>query len=391
MRTIVIGGGIAGPAIALALQQIGHEVTVYEAYEIPPEDVGAHFSLAVNGLRALEKLGCLRDVQAVGFPIDRMRFYTAGGHLLGDVPRLRRGADALRSISLPRGQLVAVLRRAALDAGARIVTGERLVGATESANSVVAEFASGRRETAELLVGADGIWSTVRGLIDASAPRAEYAGLYGVAGISTLTGLEPGVWNLAYARNGAFVYTSIDEQTQWWTAQIGDPVKPDLRGIDDAQWLRRVNELFPEVMPRAVVGAATSIVASGHLNVCDPIQKWHSGRMVLAGDAAHPVGVGHGASMCIEDALELAAALSGAPTVPAALQAYDESRRPRIDKLLKHGHNARESKRPGAVKRQVNAAKMRVLLPFFERAQGYLYDYEPPSLSAVGGPQSATR
>lgn len=391
MRTIVIGGGIAGPAIALALQQIGHDVTVYEAYEVPVEDVGAHFSLAVNGLRALEKLGCLRDVQAVGFPIDRMRFYTGGGHLLGDVPRLRRDADSMRSISLQRGRLVAVLRRAALDAGAQIVTGERLVGATESANSVVAEFASGRRDTAELLVGADGIWSTVRGQIDSSAPRAEYAGLYGVAGISAAKGVEPGVWSLTYTRNGAFVYTSIDEQTQWWTAQIGDPVKPDLRGVDDEQWLRRVTELFPEATPRAFLAATTSIAASGYLNVCDPVQKWHSGRMVLVGDAAHPVGVGHGASMCIEDALELAAALSGAPTVPAALKAYDEARRPRIDKLLKHGHNARESKRPGAVKRQINSAKMRVLLPFFERAQGYLYDYEPPSLSAVGGSRSATR
>ncbi|WP_055694283.1 FAD-dependent oxidoreductase [Streptomyces prasinopilosus] len=391
MRTIVIGGGIAGPAIALALQRIGHDVTVYEAYDVPPEDVGAHFSLAVNGLRALEKLGCLRDVQAAGYPVERMRFYTEGGHLLGDVPRLRREADPMRSISLQRGRLVAILRRAALDAGAQIVTGERLVGGTESADGVVAEFDSGRRDTAELLVGADGVWSTVRGLIDPSAPRAEYAGLYGVAGIATMTGLEPGVWNLAYARNGAFVYTSIDEETQWWTAQIGDPVKPDLRGIDDAQWLRRVTELFPEAMPRAVVGAATSIVASGYLNVCDPVRTWHSERMVLVGDAAHPVGVGHGASMCVEDALELAAALSSTPTVPAALEAYDAARRPRIDKLLKHGHNARESKRPGAVKRQVNAAKMRVLLPFFERAQGYLYDYEPPSLSAAGGSRSATR
>ncbi|MEV8227862.1 NAD(P)/FAD-dependent oxidoreductase [Streptomyces sp. NPDC079167] len=391
MRTIVIGGGIAGPAVALALRQIGHDVTVYEAYEDPAGDVGAHFSLAVNGLRALEKLGCLRDVQAIGFPIDRMRFYTAGGHLLGDVPRLRRDADSMRSISLERGRLVALLRRAALDAGAQIVTGERLVGATESANDVVAEFASGRRDTAELLVGADGIWSTVRGLIDSSAPRAEYAGLYGVAGISTMTGVEAGVWNLTYTRNGAFVHTGIDEHTQWWTAQIGDPVKPDLRGVDDAQWIRRVTELFPEAMPRALVAATTSVVASGYLNVCDPIRKWHSGRIVLVGDAAHPVGVGHGASMCVEGALELAAALSSAPTVPAALQAYDEARRPRVDKLLKHGHNARESKRPGTVKRQISAAKMRVLLPFFERVQGYLYDYEPPSLSAAGGSQSATR
>ncbi|MEU9555489.1 FAD-dependent oxidoreductase [Streptomyces fumanus] len=391
MRTIVIGGGIAGPAVALALRQTGHDVTVYEAYDVPPEDVGAHLGLAVNGLRALEKLGLLREVQAAGYPVERMRFYTAGGHLLGDAPRLRREADSMRSVALHRGRLVAILRRAALDAGAEIVTGERLVRAMESGTGVVADFASGRRDTAELLVGADGVWSTVRGLIDSSAPRAQYAGLYGVAGIANVTGLETGIWNLVYARSGAFVYTTIDENTQWWAAQIGDPAKPDLRGIDDAQWMRRVTELFPEALPRAIIGAATSIVASGHLNVCDPVRTWHSAHMVLVGDAAHPVGVGHGASVSIEDALELAAALSGAPTVPAALKAYDAARRPRIDRLLKHGNNARETKRPSTVKRQINTAKMRVLLPFFERAQGYLYDYEPPSLSVVGGSPSGTR
>ncbi|WP_328728380.1 FAD-dependent monooxygenase [Streptomyces jietaisiensis] len=391
MRTIVIGGGIAGPAMALALRRIGHEVTVYEAYEVPPEEVGAHLGLAVNGLRALEKLGLLREAQAAGYPVERMRFYTPGGHLLGDAPRLRRETDSMRSVALRRGQLVAILRRAALDAGARIVTGERLVNAAESADSVVAEFASGLRDTAELLVGADGIWSTVRGLIDSSAPRAEYAGLYGVAGIARVTGLETGVWNLTYARSGAFVHTTIDENTQWWAAQIADPVKPNLRGVDDAEWLRRITELFPEAMPRAVIGAATEIVASGYLNVCDTVRTWHSGRMVLVGDAAHPVGVGHGASVSIEDALELAAALSGAPSVPAALRTYDTARRPRIDKLLKHGHNARETKRPGAVKRQIDQAKMRVLLPFFDRAQGYLYDYEPPSLPAVGASRAGAR
>lgn len=384
MRTIVIGGGIAGPAMALALQRIGHEVTVYETYEVPPEEVGAHLGLAVNGLRALEKLGLLSDVQAAGYPVERMRFFSPRGHLLGDAPRLRRETDALRSVALHRGHLVGILRRAALGAGAKIVTGERMVNATESATGVVTEFASGRTDTAELLVGADGIWSTVRELIDSSAPRAEYAGLYGVAGVSSMTGLETGVWNLTYASSGAFVHTTIDENTQWWAAQIGDPVKPDLRGIDDAQWLRRVTELFPEAMPRAIVGAATSVVASGYLSYCAPVRTWHSGRMVLVGDAAHPVGVGHGASVSIEDALELAAALSGAPTVPAALKAYDTARRPRIEKLLKHGHNARETKRPSAMKRRIDLAKMRLILPFFDKVQGYMYDYDPPALPAVG-------
>ncbi len=389
MRTIVIGGGIAGAAMAIALQRTGHEVTVYETYAVPPEQVGAHLGLAINGLRALEGLGLLKEVQAAGYPIERMRFFTPRGNLVGDAPRLRRETDSLRSVVIYRGHLVGILRRAAIDAGAKIVTGERMVNASESATGVWAEFASGRTDTADLLVGADGIHSTVRGLIDSSAPRAEYAGLYGVAGVSNMTGLETGIWNLTYSRSGAFVHTTIDENTQWWAAQIGDPVKPDMRGIDDAEWLRRITELFPEDMPQAIIGSATAIVSSGYLSYLDPVRTWHTGRMVLVGDAAHPVGVGHGASVSLEDSLELAAALSNAPTVPAALQAFDAARRPRIERLLKHGNNARETKRPSAMRRQIDLAKMRLVLPFFDKVQGYMYDYQPPALPAVGKPQSA--
>jgi len=382
MKVIVVGGGIAGPATALALRRDGHDVTVYEAYEDPAGDVGGHLSLAVNGLRCLEKLGCLREVRAAGHEIERMRFHTGGGRLLGDVPRLRREADPMRSVTIMRGQLVTILRRAALDAGARIVTGERLVGMREAPDHVTAEFVSGRRDTAELLVGADGIHSTVRRLLDPSAPRAEYAGLYAVGGAATIRDAEVGVWSATMARNGVFVHSTVDEQTAWWAAQVADPVPPRLRGVDEAEWRRRLPELFPEAVPSAVLAAATKIFAAAHLYVCDRIRTWHSDRVVLVGDAAHPVGVGQGASMSIEDALVITAALRAAPTLPAALRAYDAERRPRVDRLLRHADDARDSKKPGVVKRYVDAARMRLLLPFYERSQAYLYDYEP-TVSAV--------
>ncbi len=377
MRTIVIGGGIAGATAALALRLDGHDVTIYEAYEDPTGDVGGHLSLAVNGLRGLERLGCLREVQAAGYDIERMRFHSEGGRLLGDVPRLRRQRDSLRSVTIMRGRLVAILRRAALDAGAHIVTGERLVGMLEAPVGVTAEFASGRRDTTELLVGADGIHSTVRGLLDPSAPRAEYAGLYGVAGISTIQAAETGIWNLTFGRNGVFVYSTVDERTAWWAAQIADPVPPQLRGIDEAEWRRRLPGLFQEAVPSAVLAATNEVLAATHMHVCNPIRTWHSERVILIGDAAHPVGVGQGASMSIEDALVIAAAVRTAPTITAALEAYDAERRPRIARLLRHADNARNGKKPGPVKRYLDAAKMRLLLPFYERAQAYLYDYEP--------------
>ena len=126
MRAVVAGGGVAGSASAIALARIGADVTVYEAYEDPAGPVGSYVSLAVNGLRALDALGCQPAVQAAGFPVARQRMWSGGGKLLGDVARGRRPEDPLLSVTIMRADLVTRLRAAALEAGARIVAGQRL-------------------------------------------------------------------------------------------------------------------------------------------------------------------------------------------------------------------------------------------------------------------------
>ena len=93
MRAVVIGGGVAGSASAIALARIGVDVTVYEAYEDPSGPVGSYVSLAVNGLRALDALGCLAQIQLAGFPVARQRMWSGSGKLLGDVA----AAAALRT------------------------------------------------------------------------------------------------------------------------------------------------------------------------------------------------------------------------------------------------------------------------------------------------------
>ena len=131
MRAIVAGGGVAGSAAAIALRRIGADVTVYEAYDDPAGPVGSYVSLAVNGLRALDALGCLTRVQAAGFPVARHRMWSGSGKLLGDVARGRRPEDPLHSVTLMRADLVTALRAEALESGARIVTGQRLDAASD--------------------------------------------------------------------------------------------------------------------------------------------------------------------------------------------------------------------------------------------------------------------
>src|ERR1700678_3967285 len=173
MKAVVTGGGAAGSACAIALARIGADVTVYEAYEDPAGPVGSYVSLAVNGLRALDALGCLPPVQAAGFPVARQRMWSGSGKLLGDVARGRRPEDALHSVTIMRADLGTALRAAALEAGARIITGQRLDGPSDR-----------RAADADLVVGADGIWSATRRALDRAAPEPAYAGLYSVSGTS---------------------------------------------------------------------------------------------------------------------------------------------------------------------------------------------------------------
>ncbi len=223
MRVTVIGGGVAGSAAAIALRRIGAEVTVYEAYEDPAGPIGSYISLAVNGLRALDALGCLAQVQATGFPVARQRMWSGRGKLLGDVARGRRPEDPMHSVTVMRADLVGALRAAALESGARILTGQRLD-----------REAVRRTDDADLVVGADGIWSVTRPILDPSASQPGYAGLYLVSGVSgeIPADLPRDGFNWVFGRHGVFIFIPAPDGTVWWTAQVAAPEPPsDLAAI----------------------------------------------------------------------------------------------------------------------------------------------------------------
>ena len=414
MRAVVIGGGVAGSASAIALARIGADVTVYEAYEDPAGPVGSYVSLAVNGLRALDALGCLPPVQAAGFPVARQRMWSGRGKLLGDVARGRHPEDALHSVTIMRADLVTALRAAALESGARIVTGQRLDGPADP-----------RTADADLVVGADGIWSATRCALDPAAPEPVYAGLYSVSGTSgpLPAGLPRDGFNWIFAERGVFIFLPAPDGTVWWTAQVSAPAPPADPG---AIGVAELAALFAtETQAAAVLRAATTVRRANPGHVLKPVTRRRAGRIALIGDAAHPVGAGQGASIAMEDAVVLARHLaavgaaetggaggtdraggasgtsrvsgasrvsgtsrvsgasrvSGTSAIPAALAAFDAERQPRAGKLAKMETRNRDAKTAGPI-----ATRMReVIMPhvfsrFYENATGWLYDFDPGRL-----------
>ncbi|MER7000991.1 FAD-dependent oxidoreductase [Streptomyces sp. NPDC000410] len=377
MDVIVVGGGVAGAASAIALRRIGVEVTVYEAYAEPAGQVGSFLSLASNGLRVLRSLGVLEQVRRAAIDVPDQRMWSSSGKLLGDVPRGRRSGDELHSVTLMRGALVEVLRAEALAAGAVIMTGERLVDAGTTEKGVRAVFASGRTAEASLLVGADGIRSATRSLLDPHAPTPEYAGLYSVSGIADGIETEPGIFNMTFARNGAFIHLAAPGGKVWWSAQVACPAQPEL-SLTDEDWLRRLLGLYRhEQVPSAILEANVELHRPTLMHRLGTVPVRHNDHIVLLGDAAHPVGAGQGASMALEDALVLAQSLAAEPSVAAALCAYEAARSNRTAKMVKAASGNRDAKTAGPLARWIRDLVMPVGVRLFhEKATTWLYAHD---------------
>jgi salicylate hydroxylase len=183
-----------------------------------------------------------------------------------------------------------------------------------------------------------------------------------------------------------FIFLPAPDGTVWWTAQVAASRPPrDPAAIGVAE----LTELFgTEAQATAVLGNATAVQAANLGHVLKPVIRRHGGRTVLLGDAAHPVGAGQGASIAMEDAVVLARHLVGteADAIPQALAAFDHERQPRAGKLAKMETSNRDAKTAGPF-----AARMReMVMPlmfnrFYEKATGWLYDFDPGTLPVTRG------
>src|SRR5829696_7796782 len=139
-KALIVGGGVAGPVAAMALQRAGMDSVVYEAYAGGADDAGAFLTFASNGLDALRTIDAHHLVLSEGFPTLRMTIQSGTGKHLGDVPNGGTLPDGTVSQTLKRADLYRALRDEAVRRGARVEYGKRLVDAQTTPDGVMARF-----------------------------------------------------------------------------------------------------------------------------------------------------------------------------------------------------------------------------------------------------------
>ncbi|WP_128434956.1 FAD-dependent oxidoreductase [Streptomyces cyaneus] len=337
-RLIVIGGGIAGAGAALALHKAGFDVAVYEAHPDSAEDIGAFLTLASNGMRALAQVDASAAVTAIGFPLTSMRVLDDTGVEVAHVPLGEAGTPHLQYRCLRRGDLNAALQAEVERRGIALRHGARIASAEDGPDGVTAHFADGSTATGDLLIGADGLNSTVRRLIAPEA-RPGHAGQYVFYGY---TGAAPGAGEgetitMVRGSTVAFGYAVSPEGETYWFARVSDAplAADDIAHGTPARW----RDLLLPLLRKDSTPAADLVAATpDHLMVTNATElptgtPWRSARTLVIGDAAHAASpaTGQGASMALEDAVVLAKSLRDAPDIDAALTLYETLRRPRVE------------------------------------------------------------
>ncbi|MGW3354260.1 FAD-dependent oxidoreductase [Streptomyces bungoensis] len=379
----VIGGGIAGPVTALALRRAGIEATVYEAYENSADGIGGMLMVAPNGLSALEVVGVAQGL--AGQPIHRMAMTDGGGRRMGEFGGL---TGLPPSQVMWRADLYRAVREQAESAGVRTVYGKRLNGAEETPAGVTAEFTDGTRATADILIGADGIRSTVRQLIDPAAPGPRYAGLLGFGAYSKaeVPQARPDTMYFAFGEQAFLGYWPVPGSGTAWFANLpyDEPLSAEqARTTPPAAWMRILREKFARDVPGRDLLQGTGdeeLLTFGGLEILPSVPKWHRGRTVLVGDAAHAPSSssGQGVSLAVESAVQLARCLRDIPDVHAAFATYEQLRRDRVEKVAAQAARTNSQKSMGPIATKITALLMPLATRTFlkpEKMFGWTHRY----------------
>lgn len=397
MHALIIGGGIAGPVLAVALRRVGIDATVFERGSRDDDRRGAWITFQANGMDALRAIGIAGPIESLGYPVDRIAFVNGKGRSLGAMPMAAKRADGQTSVVMPRADLYRALSEQAAQHDVRVEYGKEFVAAERIEGGVRARFADGTTADGDFLVGADGIHSRVRQAIDPTAAPPRYVPVLNTGGFL------PGVavdapereFVMQFGTRCFFAWMRTPDGGTIWFANPPMPQEPArgaLSGMSDAEWRGWLRDLMRgDAGPSAEILESAPAPLTGWATYDMPVvQQWHDGhgRMLLIGDAAHATSpaAGQGAAMSIEDAVILAQCLRDCPDTDSAFRHFVHLRRDRVERIVEHGRRSSAQKAAGPIARVVRDALLPIM---FRRAarddgesmmwlQGHHIDFDTP-------------
>jgi salicylate hydroxylase len=388
LKIAIIGGGIGGSAAALSLLKGGFDVEVYEQ---APElrEVGAGIVLTPNAVRVLHHLGFADALVALGVAPSgwRQRRWDDGRTLLHTPVVPPAGKPAMFYTSHRSDVLMMLAGRVPPE---RLHLGHRLTGFAERSGRVEMQFADRAPASADLMIGADGIHSTVRALLfGVERPRftgcVAYRGLVPAERLAHLNlppesqiWMGPGKHFVHYPVSAGRLlnFVCLIDRDAWTKESWTEP-----GNVADA--LAAYQGWHSQVC--AIISSVSETFVWGLFDRA-PLARWSAGRVTLLGDACHPMlpFLAQGAAQAIEDGATLAGVLSKGDDIPDLLRRYEDLRLPRTARIqtVAAGNKTRNHLPDGPQQAARDAAMAAGAADWSIGASAWVYDHD--ALTAAG-------
>ena len=335
----IVGAGMGGLTAAAALRQMGAKVQVYEQAGSFTR-IGAGIQMLPNSMKVLRRIGVEEKLRAFAFaPLSHLNRVWDTGEVITELAMPEDRYDA-PYLCMHRGDLHEAL--CSVVPAEAIHLGKKLISLELGGDGVRLVFADGSHAEADALVGADGLHSLVREtILGPEHPRFSGRVAYrAVFPTSLLHGSDLGssrtkwwgpdrhivIYYTTNTKSEVYFVTSVPEPVEWMTPESWS-AKGDVRELRAAY-----AGFHPEV--RAVLDACPDCHKWAILDR-DPLPRWSQGRVVLLGDACHPMTpyMAQGAATSMEDAAVLTRCLDEASDIETAFQLYEEHRKPRTSRV----------------------------------------------------------
>jgi 2-polyprenyl-6-methoxyphenol hydroxylase-like FAD-dependent oxidoreductase len=335
----IVGAGMGGLAAAATLRQAGFDVRVYE--QAPAfARIGAGVQMMPNSMKVLRGIGVEGPLRRVAFqPYSHLNREWDTGRVIRELP-MPEDLFGAPYLCMHRADLHDTLCAAVPPE--IIHLDKKLVGLEQRSSGIELRFADGTRARADGVIGADGVHSVVRDIIigpdmPIHGGRIAYRSVFSRA---LLNGFDIGpsrtkwwgpdrhivIYYVNAARTELYFVTSVPEPAEWLTRESWS-------AMGDVRELRKAYEDFHHDV-RAVLEACPDCHKWAILDR-DPLPRWSDGRVVLLGDACHPMTpyMAQGAATAIEDAAVLARCLQETEDFGGAFQRYEAHRKPRTSRI----------------------------------------------------------
>jgi 2-polyprenyl-6-methoxyphenol hydroxylase-like FAD-dependent oxidoreductase len=333
LKILIVGGGIGGLSVAIALRRKGFEV---DLVEINADWTVYHVGIIIqaNVIRALKEIGVADEAVKAGFSYYGFEMQDPHGNtLMREYGPPLAGDDYPTELGMARPALHKVLTDGARANGVNIHLGVSFSNIEDQGNGVLVNFTDDRSERYDLVIGADGVYSKVREQFFPDAPRPKFTG--------------QGVWRYNLPRptdvshtvmmdgvpGGKAGYVPLTETTMYVLYVGAEPGNPRFKDGTLAEEFRNRLEPYGGRIPEF----ARQIIDSDQV-VYRPLEvvlvqrPWHKGRIVLIGDAAHATTphLGQGAAQAIEDAVVLAEEIAAGGMIKWMFERYENRRFERV-------------------------------------------------------------